>query len=78
MNVKVKMQMRLDHLHLFGMENKIRTKYSLSARASLLGLSDKELFAGYCVIPRGGSGLSIANKHQIQQIALLLNEYESL
>lgn len=47
-------------------------------RASLLGLSDKELFAGYNVIPRGGSELSIANKHQIQHIALLLNEYESL
>lgn len=45
-------------------------------RASLLGLSEKELFAGYSVIPRGGVELSIANKHQIQQIALLLNEYE--
>lgn len=46
-------------------------------RASLLGLSDKELFAGFSVIPRGGTRLSIANKHQIQQVALLLNEYES-
>lgn len=47
------------------------------SRASLLGLSDKELFAGYSVIPRGGTELSVANKHQVQQIALLLNEYES-
>lgn len=46
-------------------------------RASLLGLSDKELFAGYSVIPRGGTELSVANKHQVQLIALLLNEYES-
>ena len=46
-------------------------------RASLLGLSEQELFAGYSVIPRGGTELSVANKHQIQQIALLLNEYES-
>ena len=46
-------------------------------RASLLGLSEQELFAGYSVIPRGGTELSAANKHQIQQIALLLNEYES-
>ncbi|WOV84544.1 hypothetical protein PGH26_01075 [Sporosarcina jeotgali] len=46
-------------------------------RASLLGLSDKVLFAGYSIIPHGGTELSTANKHQIQQIALLLNEYES-
>lgn len=46
-------------------------------RASLLGLSEQELFAGYSVIPRGDTELSVANKHQIQQIALLLNEYES-
>lgn len=46
-------------------------------RASLLGLSDKELFAGYSVIPYGNTELSTANKQQIQQIALLLNEYES-
>ncbi len=46
-------------------------------RASLLGLSDKELFAGYSVIPYGSTELSTANKQQIQQIALLLNEYES-
>lgn len=46
-------------------------------RASLLGLSDKELFAGYSVIPRGGTELSSANKHQIQQVAMLLNAYET-
>lgn len=46
-------------------------------RATLLGLSDQSLFAGYAVIPRGGTELSIANRHQIQRIALLLNEYES-
>lgn len=46
-------------------------------RASLLGLSDKELFAGYSVIPRGGTELSPANKHQIQQVAMLLNAYET-
>lgn len=46
-------------------------------RASLLGLSDKELFAGYSVIPRGGTELSSANKHQIQQVAILLNAYET-
>lgn len=46
-------------------------------RATLLGLSDKELFAGYSVIPRGGTELSVANKHQIQQVAMLLNAYET-
>jgi len=46
-------------------------------RASLLGLSDKELFAGYSVIPRGGTELSPTNKHQIQQVAMLLNAYET-
>lgn len=46
-------------------------------RATLLGLSKKELFAGYSVIPRGGTELSVANKHQIQQVAMLLNAYET-
>lgn len=46
-------------------------------RATLLGLSEKELFAGYSVIPRGGTKLSVANKHQIQQVAMLLNAYET-
>lgn len=46
-------------------------------RATLLGLSDSELFAGYSVIPRGGTDLSVTNKHQIQQVAMLLNAYET-
>lgn len=47
------------------------------SRSALLGLSGKELFAGYSVIPRGGTELSVANKHQIQQVAMLLNAYET-
>lgn len=46
-------------------------------RATLLGLCDEELFAGYSVIPRGGTDLSVTNKHQIQQVAMLLNAYET-
>lgn len=46
-------------------------------RATLLGLSDSKLFAGYSVIPRGGTDLSVTNKHQIQQVAMLLNAYET-
>lgn len=51
---------------------KIKTSHETSKRI----FNSMELFAGYSVIPRGGLELSIANKHQIQYIALLLNEYE--
>lgn len=36
-----------------------------------------DLFAGYKVITKLGTKLSPEHKHQIQQIAILLNAYES-
>lgn len=44
----------------------------------LSGDSVRKSFAGYEVIIRGGTELSMARTHQVQQIALLLNEYERL
>lgn len=39
---------------------------------------ERKTFAGYEVIIRGGAEFSMASIHQVQQIALLLNDYESL
>lgn len=36
-----------------------------------------DLFSGFKVVTKFGTELSSANKHQIQQVALLLNAYET-
>lgn len=45
-------------------------------RATLLGICNPQLFAGYRVSTNVGA-MTMSNRHQIQQVALLLNAYES-
>lgn len=45
-------------------------------RATLLGVCDSRVFAGYRVSTNVGA-MTMSHRHQIQQVALLLNAYES-